>query len=336
MPSPAKFGLWYGRRTKLEPHGFVDGSKSDESLRQWQDEVKEEMTANRRLNGLNKKVMEEIDTRLWATKYLQYLTKRIYGTAPVPIKFTDPPSIENLSLSEEALPPPPKKQAEWPFKDLPLDTQLQILERRLEDARIGTEALWAGLNELIIRITSGRYSQLVRTCHELMKVVEILEYPADSEIGFRVFDCDSKARLFRTGDIRCGNWQEFDVNQGLTRLGAEEHITCTKTPTDYISLSTSPRRLWNLVDKWGSKNQKIAVIDLRILRRLGIAYGSTTDDLGFDNTGPNKTEFATRHHFLVVGWIPRQSILGFLSKGNFRKLLKEGQIDTTEEISRSI
>jgi hypothetical protein len=84
-----------------------------------------------------------------------------------------------------------------------------------------------------------------------------------------------------------------------------------------------------------STTQKIAVIDLRVLQRLGIAYGSTTDDLGFRNIGDNRTEYATKHHILVAGWIPNRSILGFLSRESFNELLKEARIDTPGGTGRS-
>ncbi|CAG9953431.1 unnamed protein product [Clonostachys rosea f. rosea IK726] len=107
-----------------EPVRLVDDSESDESFRQRQSEAKEEKKANRRLNELNKTVREEIDTRLWATMYLQYLMKRIHTAAPVHIEFTDLPNIKNLSLSDEALAPSPEEHLERPFRDLSLEIQL--------------------------------------------------------------------------------------------------------------------------------------------------------------------------------------------------------------------
>lgn len=119
------------------------------------------------------------------------------------------------------------------------------------------------------------------------------------------------------------------------RLGAENHIRGARISTNYISISTSPRRLWNFVGHHMSTTQKIAVIDLRVLQRLGIAYGSTTDDLGFRNIGDNRIEYATKHHILVAGWIPNRSILGFLSRESFNELLKEARIDTPGGTGRS-
>lgn len=45
--------------------------------------------------------------------------------------------------------------------------------------------------------------------------------------------------------------------------------------------------------------QKIAIVAMRVLRRLGIAYGSSTDDLGFRHLNKNNETgalFATKHH----------------------------------------
>lgn len=166
-------------------------------------------------------------------------------------------------------------------------------------------------------------------------IIDISEHPPDSHVAYRVLRPQSQGRLFPGGDIRCGNWQEFDVNQNLTRAGASAHIRGDRTQTDYISLSTSPRRVQNFVKGWGTGDQTIAVIDLRILGRLGIAYGSTTD-LGFSSTGTGRTTYATKHHVLVAGWIPYRSVLGFLSLKGFNELLGEARIDTSREAGRSI
>jgi hypothetical protein len=74
------------------------------------------------------------------------------------------------------------------------------------------------------------------------------------------------------------------------------------------------------------------VIDLRVLKRLGIAHGSTTEDLGFrhqNKTYGTGTEFATKHHILVLGWLPSRSIAGVLSMEQFEKLLGESDIDVS-------
>jgi hypothetical protein len=91
--------------------------------------------------------------------------------------------------------------------------------------------------------------------------------------------------------------------------------------------------MWNLaINNLDRADQKIAVIDLRVLRRLGIAYGSSTDDLGFrhlNKTAGTGTMFATKHHILVLGWLPPRSILGFLSIKQFEALLKQFQINNS-------
>lgn len=163
-------------------------------------------------------------------------------------------------------------------------------------------------------------------------ITDITEPPPDNDIAFRVFDDNSQAHFFENrGDIRCSNWREFDIKIKLTRTGAKDHITGVRGPTDYISISTSPRRLWNIVTEWGSgDSRKIAVIDLGFLRRLGIPFGSSTDDLEF------RVKYATKHHLLVVGWVPARSVLGFLSTTQFRKLLEESQINISSEAGELI
>ncbi|KAK0101134.1 hypothetical protein ONS95_012885 [Cadophora gregata] len=91
--------------------------------------------------------------------------------------------------------------------------------------------------------------------------------------------------------------------------------------------------MWNLFIKHQYiSNRKIAVIDLRVLRRLGIGSGSSTEDFGFRHhnkrTGTG-TPYATKHHILVLGWLPPQCILGFLSIGHFEKLLARSHINNS-------
>lgn len=334
MPSHGKFGLWDNRPTNWGLVRFANDSESDENFRQRESKANEKKKANHRLNKLSMEVRAEIDTRLWAVMYVQYLVKRVHNTDPVHIEFTGLPNIARLSLSDNAAAPSLKEPLDPPFQYLSLGTQLQTLEQRLKDARLGVEAIWTTLIELTFTLTSGKKSQL-KNCLGLMTTIEISGIPPDSHIAFRAFNSQSQARLFHGGDIRCGNWQEFDVNQNLTRAGALTHISGDHIPTDYISLSTSPRRVWNFVKGLGPGDQTIAVIDLRILGRLGIAYGSTTD-LDFLSTGPDRTAYVTKHHFLVAGWIPCRSVLGFLSLKDFKELLEEAQIDTWRETGRSI
>jgi hypothetical protein len=100
--------------------------------------------------------------------------------------------------------------------------------------------------------------------------------------------------------------------------------------TDYISISTSPRQIWNLDTKSRERaDQNIAVLDLRVLRRLGITCGSM-GDLGFrihNALNGTRTLFATRHHVLVLGWVSKSCFLGILSIQQFKMLLEQAQID---------
>ena len=124
----------------------------------------------------------------------------------------------------------------------------------------------------------------------------------------------------------------------MTREGVEQHVTGTPVPTNYISISLSPRRIWNIVVKREPKTrQMIAVIDLRVLKRLGIAYGSTISDFKLSHYNPYEgtgTMFATENHYLVFGWLPARSILGFISCNRFKDLLERSQIDTSLKSSK--
>lgn len=157
-------------------------------------------------------------------------------------------------------------------------------------------------------------------------VADINSDPSDNELAFRAVDENNYAPFFEdTRNIRCCNCREFQIDDPVWRNGAEEHVTQARVPTNYISISLSPRRMWNIVRKRETKvRQKIAVIDLRVLKRLGIAYGSTTDELGFSHYNPRSgtgTTFATEYHHLVLGWLPARSILGFISCSQFEGVL---------------
>jgi hypothetical protein len=162
--------------------------------------------------------------------------------------------------------------------------------------------------------------------------------PEFHEIAFRVIHPESVSPFFPDGgDIRCGNWFKFKINQPLLKNDAEDHITGKwGQKTNYISISTSPLRSWDFTNSVlfrGKRGDlKVAVIDLRVLQRLGIAYGSTTEDLKIATHNSHQdvgTKYATKHHVLVLGWLPSRSIKGFLSIARFEELLGESSIATT-------
>lgn len=63
-----------------------------------------------------------------------------------------------LSLRDKALDSSLDLDRSIPFQDLKLGLQLQILDRRLKDARIGAEAIWTALNDLIDGLTLRKFS----------------------------------------------------------------------------------------------------------------------------------------------------------------------------------
>ncbi|KAK0368282.1 hypothetical protein CLIM01_14360 [Colletotrichum limetticola] len=267
MAPKLRFGLRDNRARRVVI--TANNDETDESLYQRQQEVGERNRTNSQLNIMSK----EIDTRfheiLWAAEYQTYLVERIHRDDQVSIEFSetsdiDLPDLEKLSLTgEESL-----CTASYPsFDALPNDIQIRILDARHKDAQILLAPNWVSLQTLVKELTSG-----------------IVGSPEDDDIAFRLFDDSSKASFHSiTGDIRCANWRDFKVKGCRSRRGAKDHILGEiKQCTDYISVSTSPRRIPNLTKyDVSSQCQKIAIIDLRILRRLGIAYGSTRNDLDF-------------------------------------------------------
>jgi hypothetical protein len=56
-------------------------------------------------------------------------------------------------------------------------------------------------------------------------ITGIQSNPEDVEIAFRLFNDTSHAHLFAgRGDIRCSNWQQFDISQPQERKEAEKQI----------------------------------------------------------------------------------------------------------------
>ncbi|RDW58635.1 hypothetical protein BP6252_13111 [Coleophoma cylindrospora] len=322
MASYNQFGLCCNRRERVVIiFRFGNSDETREAFNQRRQRCDQTNKDNALLNARSRDVIEELTERHWALMYLQHLATRVIQTNRLEIQFSDLPPIASLSVhdpesSSISLPPPLMYEES-------IEQHLEVLEQRIKDAQIGKEASWAALSTLALGLTS-----------------DIQDNPEDVEIAFRVFNDGSHARFFTgRGDIRCSNWQRFEISEPQERKGAERHIISDRIPTNYISISTSPRRIWNFaIRKPVKADQKIAIIDLRVLRRLGVAYGSSTDDLGFrplNKTYGTGTMFATKYHLLVLGWLPPRSILGFLSIDQFEALLKQSHIDnsSSENIS---
>ncbi|KAI0891735.1 hypothetical protein F4806DRAFT_506404 [Annulohypoxylon nitens] len=239
----------------------------------------------------------------WATMYFDHLIGRNPDTDTVRIDFDDSFGLEHLTISDNKL----QGDSLVNHQEMPSDIELEI------DPQIEMDILRATLEKKMDILT-----------------LDITHNAPNNEIAFRALDDGSCARYFQDGhDIRCSSWQNFDISKALARDDAELHIRHSwyRGLTDFISISKSPRLMWNHAELNYKHHEKlkIAVIDLRILRRLGIAYGSTTDDLGII------TEYTTKHHVLVVGWLPCHSILGLLSYEEFTQLLQKSHIDLSHK-----
>ncbi|KAI1461767.1 hypothetical protein F4805DRAFT_244590 [Annulohypoxylon moriforme] len=301
------------RATRHEAGSF--NSVYKEILQRKEHDIREDSGGNFSVNSKSEEMGEEASTRRWAIMYQGHLDRRIVNKDPIGFHFDDDdlPDLAALSITDD--------------DDDDGPCSISSVETPTEDSSLPPETehtSWSSLHKSIVELSSS-----------------VLGDPtaSDNEIAFRVFDDDSKSKYFENEhDIRCGNWQEFDINKGLVRREAKRHIEGDKvfpSGTDYISISTSPLRALNVAN-WRrdiSKDQqlpKIAIIDLRILGRLGIAHGSTINDLGFTHHNKRQgtgTKYATEHHRLVVGWLPCCSILGILSYEQFIKLLVDSNMD---------
>ncbi|CAG9945364.1 unnamed protein product [Clonostachys rosea f. rosea IK726] len=135
---------------------------------------------------------------------------------------------------------------------------------------------------------------------ELTIIIGLSETPPTSHLGFGFFARESRARLYPERDIRCENWQDFNVGRNRTTEETKNRIRgFDDKSTDYCkSLATSPLRIWSLADKRGIKTQGILIIDLQ--------------DLGFCGTGMTKTKYGAKHRVAATGWNPAHSMADFL------------------------
>ncbi|KAL2069034.1 hypothetical protein VTL71DRAFT_15372 [Oculimacula yallundae] len=320
----------------LRSKGSVE---TDEALAQKQLLLDQKNKDNALLNLKSRAVIDRLAERRWAQMYLLHLVSRVTQTQRVMIHFSKYlPGIEALSIddSKDSGPIIPIIASQKPKYKESVESYLEVLEQRESDARIGMETCWLTLNTLCNALKSGLRNNVY---------IDIKDHPQDDDVAFRLTKSDSHSKFFADrGDIRCSNWQNFDINQRFKKGGAISHIEECHIVTDYVSISTSPGRTWNYINYINKKQEvtktpvlpkaQVAIIDLRVLRRLGIAYGSTTTDLGFkhyNKSNDTGVKYATKHHALVIGWLPRQCILGFVSISQFENLLVQSDISSTHE-----
>ena len=163
MEAKCEFDLRYSR--PILPIMRRVSNKADESFERRQQHRREENKANSRLNNKSKEVGDEIYKRLWASRYQQYLTKRISDTREAGIAFVgDMPEIAHLSVNDnedassltKVNPFITSADASFtPFDHLPIDLQIDILEQRQRDVCIGTNLIWENVSSLIDVLTLG-------------------------------------------------------------------------------------------------------------------------------------------------------------------------------------
>lgn len=161
MPPYAKSGLCYNRPEGVIAFRPTDSGETDTGFYQRQQECREKNKANRLLNAKSKEVVEEIYDRLWATMYLHYLVERVHRSDRVLIEFSDLPDLQSLSMSDNE----PRTASPTPdFDGQPYELQIQVLDLRLKDARIGTEPIRETLKNLIYQLTFGKRTELSKPC----------------------------------------------------------------------------------------------------------------------------------------------------------------------------
>jgi hypothetical protein len=159
MKRHGKIDLKTGRLTSYTVVGFADEDDHGDLIKR-QEKVKRDIRVNSLLNKQSAEIVDAIKSRLWATMYLRYLLGRMNDAEPAHIRFPDLAGVQTLSLEDERQPPPPSE--EQTFEDWPVDRHMQVLDRRLRDARIGLRDTWAALNQLVSQLTSGEAPFLSR------------------------------------------------------------------------------------------------------------------------------------------------------------------------------
>lgn len=331
MSTKLDFGLWHSGRRHIVPT-FAKDDEIIEEFSQRRQETLEHTNAVSELSATGREIDTNIHETAWAAEYATYFTKRIHRSNRILIEVWEPsdinfPDMSRLTLGGDDTGTTSNHSN---FDDLPYDVHMRILETRRKEYQIMLAWTWDFVKALTRELTCSEFLVMCRISCQTIIVKAIDGLPEDDVIAFRLFDHSSKASFFsRTGDFRCANWRNFKIEQPRLRQSAKNHTKGEDAElTDYISVSTSPRRIPNFTRYNANTRQRtIAAIDLRVLRRLGIAYSSTWDDLNL------RCDYATQHHLLVLGWIPRESILGFLSPHQFHTVLGQSGISTESKLS---
>ncbi|KAH7353323.1 hypothetical protein B0T11DRAFT_300480 [Plectosphaerella cucumerina] len=288
------------------------GNVHDPTIRQRQEKLKKENDEVAKLNMMSKQVKEEICANLWATMYWKHLISRFISKDLVFIELSPNrrsllPDVTKSSPASDTQRPLPREEhnnaAQEAFlEDETFTVQFEVLQRRYLDACEMAKPIWEGVE---------------RTMDMLIE--DILGDPSEDEFAFRAFHKDKQAKFFESrGDMRCGNWHNFDIGNSFAWQEADDH------------------RLWNIMKKFDWWKNAIAIIDLRVLKRLGIAYGSTKGN-GHGELGLCGSGFANEEELLVAGWIPSRAIKGFLSYTQFKDLLTANGIENSNSyIDRKI
>jgi hypothetical protein len=340
--------LCENRRGEGVTTGFAE-DPPDPTLQQRKDEDKKRNAEIAKLNKMSTMVKDEIYANLWATKYWEYLIDRLFSRDPVLIEFSQtersPPSESTTGASNSSTQRPSPQgnynnKVEGAFLiEVAYGLQRDVLQRRYLDAREIARPIWEGMGRTINRLIEGESKSFdgLAGKHALTVPPDILGDPSEDEFAFRAFHKDKQAKFFEIqGDMHCGNWHNFDISNSFVRQEADDHVSGLHVgPTNYISIMTSPKRLWNIMKKFDQGKNAIAIIDLRVLKRLGIPYGSTKGN-GRSELGLYGKGFATEEELLVAGWIPSQAIKGFLSYKQFKDLLTKNGIENSDSCVSSL
>lgn len=151
------------------------------------------------------------------------------------------------------------------------------------------------------------------------------------ELGYRVINKDALTSggcvldigLFSRGEGSGPVWQRERFREHCA--GRVMH-----PPSPYLSISTSPRRVLNILPTRG-RDAEVAVIDMKMLRIMNPHHRSTTDiaaEFGLKSGTYEEgcAPYVTETHFLVYEYIHQSCLMGFISAADFEQTCREHDI----------
>jgi len=268
--------------------------------------IKDLGKSSSRLSGL-------LDEEIFVAESLSFLTSRITGSAPQPIRELSPQDLyydeSNLACSTE-------------------EERRSITVREYHVHLTRPAFLWTlrSLASFLINMPPSPASRdfpeadtpeiflraFRKSCHS----------PHDKVLGFRSSGQPSTPPDY----VACTLQDSSRLNADMLRNQCEG-----SDPSDLIAMSDSPARIFNIIKTWPFTDfggEVIAVINSSKLIRMGVLFNRTTtlaSHLGLSprKTDPKRLSYANENYWVAYRWIPAECIERYLTISDLRKICEE-------------